>query len=297
MQPRAWLFALLTVLCWSTAATAFKFSLRVLSPAQTLLVANIVSLAVFSIALVAGKKTHLLRQTTRKQLMLSAFQGLLNPFGYYLILFQAYHLLPAQIAQPVNFIWPVMLMLLAAVFLRQPIRLQGIAAMAVSFTGVLVLSRLGRGMEGETKLAAGVLLALVSSIVWALFWIANLKDKRDDFVKLFLSAAFSLPLIAGFTLIAGELQNLAFKNVFWAAYVGVFEMGIAFIFWLLALQNARSTDRVSNLVYLTPFLSLLVIRFILGEELYASSIIGLCLIVSGIVFRQINFTRRQTKSA
>ena len=36
----------------------------------------------------------------------------------------------------------------------------------------------------------------------------------------------------------------------------MFEMGITFFFWLKALQLAKTTDKVSNLVYLAPFLSL-----------------------------------------
>jgi drug/metabolite transporter (DMT)-like permease len=44
-----------------------------------------------------------------KILFQSAITGALNPFGYYLILFKAYSLLPAQLAQPLNMIWPVTL--------------------------------------------------------------------------------------------------------------------------------------------------------------------------------------------
>jgi drug/metabolite transporter (DMT)-like permease len=50
---------------------------------------------------------------------------------------------------------------------------------------------------------------------------------------------------------------------------------------------SESTGRVSNLVYLTPFVSLLFIHTILGEKIYFTSVIGLCLIVGGILIQRI----------
>jgi len=44
--------------------------------------------------------------------------------------------------------------------------------------------------------------------------------------------------------------------------------------------------KVSQLVYLTPFLSLLVISLVLKEKIHISSIIGLILIILGIVIQQ-----------
>ena len=67
-----------------------------------------------------------------------------------------------------------------------------------------------------------------------------------------------------------------------AVYVGVFEMGITFFFWLKALQMAASTDKVSTLVYIAPFLSLVFVHFILHEPVYYTTPVGLVLIITGI---------------
>jgi drug/metabolite transporter (DMT)-like permease len=60
-------------------------------------------------------------------------------------------------------------------------------------------------------------------------------------------------------------------------------MGITFLFWLKALQTASSTDKVSNLVYLAPFLSLVFVHFILNEPIYLTTPAGLLLIILGII--------------
>lgn len=72
-----------------------------------------------------------------------------------------------------------------------------------------------------------------------------------------------------------------------ALYVGLFEMSITFFVWLIALKSAKSTAIVNNIIYLTPFISLLIINYILKETIKNSTIIGLFLIVSGIVLQLI----------
>ena len=69
-----------------------------------------------------------------------------------------------------------------------------------------------------------------------------------------------------------------------AAYVGFFEMGITFVIWMKALKSSKTTAQVSNLIYAAPFLSLVIIRLAVGEEILFSTMIGLILIVTGIVW-------------
>ena len=286
-QPKAYLLALFTVLFWSTVATAFKIALRDLNYIQVLLIANSVSLVVYSMILLFRSQRVSVPPLSGRSVALSALQGFLNPFAYYLIIFKVYSILPAQIAQPANFIWPVVLMLLSAYLLKQPVRLTGVIALIISFTGVLILSSQGNLLHYRIKEPAGIALALFSSVIWSLFWIINLKDKRDDVAKLFMSALFSMVFIFILALATGNLSGYHTKSMLAAIYIGLFEMGITFVLWLKALSLSESTGRVSNLVYLTPFVSLLFIHTILGEKIYYTSLIGLCLIVGGILIQQI----------
>ena len=90
----------------------------------------------------------------------SAALGFLNPFLYYVILFKAYSLLPAQEAQPLNWTWPIMLVLLSIAILKQPIRWASVLAIVVSFTGVLVISTRGDVLGFRFTNLPGALLAL-----------------------------------------------------------------------------------------------------------------------------------------
>jgi drug/metabolite transporter (DMT)-like permease len=286
-QAKAYIYAALTVFFWSTVATAFEIGLRDLNSIQLLLVANITALLVFFALLLLQRKFNLLREVTTREFGLSALQGLLNPFAYYLLIFKAYSLLPAQVAQPANFVWPVVLMLLSVPLLKQPLRLYNVAALLVSFAGVLILSSQGNLHGFHIVQPLGIGLALLSSVVWSLFWIVNLKDNRDNLVKLFLSSLFSAAYILILALASDNFRPVLSKPLFAPVYIGLFEMGITFAFWLKALQLSDSTGKVANFIYLTPFISLIFIHLILHEELYYTSFIGLCLIVGGILIGRI----------
>ncbi len=59
-------------------------------------------------------------------------------------------------------------------------------------------------------------------------------------------------------------------------------MGVTFVLWLRALNISKSTALIGNLVFLSPFLSLIFINLILHEQIMPSTIVGLVLIILGI---------------
>ncbi len=284
-QKRAYVLAGLTILFWSTSATAFKIGLTQTNNLILLFYSILVAVIVlFLIVLVQGKLNHL-KKYTRKDYFNSAIVGFLNPFLYYTVLFKAYTLLPAQIAQPLNFVWPITLVLLSIPILKQPITIKAFIAMLISFIGVFFISSQGNVLDFDFSSPLGIFLALGSSVVWALFWIFNMKDKRDEVVKLFLNFSFAFVFI----LIYAIIDNIPFAvnniAVFSSIYIGIFEMGVTFVLWLLALQAAGRAEKVGTLIYLTPFCSLLFIHFVLKEKIFLTTIIGLLLIVTGIIIQ------------
>ena len=103
------LFGIGAVLLWSTVATGFKLGLRELAPLELLWLGAVTSFVFFAAAsLVTGRWPAIRALSGRDWLRLGAL-GLLNPFLYYLILFEAYARLPAQIAQPLNYTWAITL--------------------------------------------------------------------------------------------------------------------------------------------------------------------------------------------
>ena len=285
-QNKAYLFALSAVLLWSTVATAFKIALKHVDFIQLLLFASGVATLVLLIIILFENKIRLLGQLTIYEWFMAALRGFLNPFLYYLILFKAYDMLPAQEAMTLNYSWPIVLILLSIPLLKQSISRQGILAILLSFIGVLVIATKGNLFDLQLSNLKWDLLALSTSIVWAFFWIINLKCKSDESIKLFLSSGFgfifTLPVVYFYT----DFNMPNIQGILAVSYVGIAEMGLTFFLWLNALKNAQRTDQVGQLIYLSPFLSLLFIGLILHEPIHFTTFIGLLLILAGIIWHK-----------
>jgi len=285
-QKQAYCYALAAILLWSTVASAFKITLRYLTFLQMLFWSSLVASIILGLTVVSQNKLSHIKTTSAMDWVRSALLGLLNPFLYYLILFKSYALLPAQEAQALNYTWPIMLILLSILILRQRIGFLSIFAILISFCGVLVISTQGDVLNLNFANPFGAALALSSSLLWAFFWTMNIKDRRDEAIKLFLSFSFGFLYTLTLTLCFSELSFPPIAGLIGAAYVGMFEMGITFLLWLKALSLSRTTAHVGNMVYLSPFLSLIIINFTIREAILPSTVAGLFMIVCGVIMQK-----------
>jgi drug/metabolite transporter (DMT)-like permease len=284
-QRKAFLFAITAVLFWSTVPTAFKLGLRYQDNYQMVTGAALVSTLILGLILLVQGKLKLLNDLRARDLGRSALLGLLNPAFYYLVLFKAYDLLPGQVAQPLNMTWPIVLVLISIPMLKQKIGWLSVLSMVVSFGGVIVLSLQGGTLFSDDSNFKGVLLALFTAFLWAFYWIFNMKSRLDEVLGLFL-----VFLCSSLYLLAGSIfrdPGLPVGREAWiaAAYIGIFEMGFTFVLWLRALQLSSTTARISNLVFIAPFVNLLFVHLFLGETIYISTIFGIILVVAGIVIQ------------
>ncbi|MBI9055381.1 MAG: EamA family transporter [Bacteroidales bacterium] len=285
-SKKAYLYAGLAILFWGTSASAFKIGLRYLDHYQLLFIASFTSTVFLFGIILFQKKNWKIKQIKRKELLRTTLLGFLNPFLYYVILFKAYDLLPAQVAQPLNFIWPITLVLLSIPILKQRLTTKGILALIISFVGVFLISSEGNITNMNFANPLGVVLALGSSVVWALFWLFNMKNKGDEIVQLFLNFLTAFILIGITTLLFSDVKITSTNGILSGIYIGLFEMGITFVVWLKALKLSERTDKISNLIYLTPFCSLVFISIFLHEKIFITTFFGLILIILGIFIQQ-----------
>lgn len=293
-ERSALFYGLAAVLLWSTVATAFKLTLQEFSPTQMLFVASLVSVAVLLLICTMQGTLPQLISTFLANPKYFILLGLINPLGYYLILFKAYDLLPASQAQPLNYSWAITLTLMAALFLGQKIRKQDWLACALGYLGVLIIATKGDVFALSFDSPLGVGLALLSTLLWASYWILNAKNKADPILVVLLGFLVSLPFSALLVWYEGlGWETISIKGWLAVTYVGLFEMGVTFVFWLTALKRTQNTAKVSNLIFLSPFISLILLSQIIGETIYPSTLIGLVCILLGLVVQQIKFKKRK----
>lgn len=287
-QKKAYILALIATLFWSTMSSAFKISLRYLSFDLLLFWSSVFGIIALTIILATSKNVKLKKQFTKQRILKSMLMGFFNPFLYYVVLLKAYSLLEAQVAGILNYTWPIVLVILSVPLLKQKIPFYSFLALFISFLGIIIIGSDGNPFKLQFNEPFGIFLALLSAVFWAIYWILNLKDKdRKSEEKIFLNLLIGFIYVFIYLLVTGTKIVLPpWQGVIGSVYIGLFELSITFIIWLNALKNSTNTAKVSNLVFLSPFIALFWINIFVGEEIHLSTISGLIFLIGGIFLQQ-----------
>lgn len=294
-QRLSYIHALTAVFLWSTVASVFKISLQTLSVPQLVFYAVLTSTIVLFIFVLIKKLSKEVIQHFKDNYKLILLLGVLNPFLEYILLFKAYDLLPVQEAQSINFTWALMLTYLSIPLLAQKLKANDLIAGIICYFGVLVIATKGDPLSLDFSNIYGVLLALLSTVVWSLYWIYNTKINVNPVVGLFSSFIIAVPLVFIYYMYMEDFLMPDIKGLLGAVYIGLFEMSITFMFWLSAMKLTESTSKIANLIFIAPFLSLIFIYFIVGEKILFATIIGLVLIVIGLLVQQSQAIKKKIK--
>lgn len=277
------LYGLGAVALWSTVATAFKVALGYMSPLELMWLASLVSWALIG-ALVM--RQGLAGQALRHGWRTAAWAGLMNPVAYYLVLFGAYDRLPGQEAMALNYTWALAMAFLAVPLLGQRLTRIDVLAGLIAYGGVWVIATRGAVFDVAFADPLGVAMALASTLVWALYWLLNARDHRPPLVAQWQNFSVGVPVLTALLLAGPGLQWHGWPGLGAGVYVGLFEMGIAFVLWQLAVHRVSRTAKVSNLIFLSPPVSLLLLFLVVGEPILPSTLIGLVLILGGLALQQ-----------
>lgn len=260
--------------------------MQYLTSFELVLYASLISTFILFVIVIFQKRVKTLFKYIKQNFKIVFILAILNPFLYYFVLFKAYDLLYAQEAQAINYTWALTLAFLSAIFLKQKLTINDIIAGILCYFGVLIIATKGDIFSLNFSNIQGVFLALFSTVLWSMYWILNTKLKVEPIIGLCSNFLVSLPIIVIFFVFTQELRLIPIEGILSASYVGLFEMGITFLFWLKAMQNAVSTSKIANLIFLSPFISLVFIHFLLGEKIYFSTVIGLLIIIFGLLLQQ-----------
>lgn len=280
---QAILYGLGAVALWSTVATAFKVALNWMSPLELMWLAALVSWLLMGILVVYQGNARIALNSGWKT---AAWAGLMNPVAYYLVLFAAYDRLPGQEAMALNYTWALAMAFLAVPLLGHRLTVKDVTAGLVAYAGVWVIATRGNVFDVHFADPLGVAFALASTLLWALYWLLNARDKRQPLVGQWQNFTVGLPVLTLLLLWGPGFQWHGGSALMAGIYVGLFEMGIAFILWQLAVHKVSRTAKVSNLIFLSPPVSLLLLFVVVGESIYPSTLVGLVLILAGLGWQQ-----------
>jgi len=179
--------------------------------------------------------------------------GVYGLFGFHFLLFMALRLAPPVEANLVNYLWPLLMGVLApAILPGVTVGARPVAGACAGFAGAALLVT-GGGFRFDAAHAAGYALALGSALVWATY---SLPTKS---VTAFPTGAIGLA---------------------WLAALGLGPMGAAFFLWDHALKHG-DPRRIGALAHLTPLLSTLALVAVGAGALTPATLAAVALIVGG----------------
>ena len=204
--------------------------------------------------------------------------GVAGLFGYHFLLFVALRTAPPLEANLVNYLWPLLIVVLAPVLLRGiALRPVHVLAAVAGFAGAALAIVGGREVSGG--LAWGYLAAAGAALIWASY---SLLTKR---VAHFPTAAIGLfGLVSGLLALACHALlepavALSTRDMLLIGIIGLGPLGAAFFLWDAALKRSDAR-RIGLLSYLTPLASTLLLAGTTGRPL-TSSIAAAALLIVG----------------
>ncbi len=274
------LYISICILSWSLIPVASKEVLKGMNNFAMLFFSNFISAIVMLIYLIATFRVKKLTQYTLRDYLTMSFLGFLGSFAYYVLLYKAFSLSLAQEVFIINYTWPILILIFSVPILKEKLDFVKAASILISFIGVLVIVTRGHVLHVKFTSVEGDLLALFGAVCFALFSTLGKKVNYDQIVAVFVyfasATVFSLTTSGLF-----KIANITPSVLFWLFINGLFINGISYIFWFKALKSAQ-TALISNLVYLTPAVSLIFISLIIKEKIHTYSLVGLIFILLGI---------------
>jgi len=277
----SYLYVSLTVLFWGSIAAVAKILLRNLDSFQLLLFISLFATISLFFIVVFLRKLDVIKKYNIKDYCQFALLGFIGVFLYHVLLFTGLTFAPAQEAFIINYTWPIWTVVFAVIFMKEKINVKKILAIILCFLGVYIVISKGEFLSLTNASIKGDLFALAGAISYGFFSVVGWKKNYEVFTSMMFYFGFSFVYSLIITISFSTIPTISFYEIIGLIWMGVFATGISFGFWFLALKHGDIIE-MSSIVFITPFISLIYIHFLLGEEILLFSVIGLFIIIFGV---------------
>ena len=203
------MFALTSVMLWSTLAPAVSYCMREMSMLMMLSISLAITTVIYLIAaLKSGAVKKKAAYTPKRMLGLGAL-GLLGIFGYMCLYNTGIGILGAQDACVINYLWPMLTTIFAVIILKEKLRVSHMVVLVMAFAGTGIISLKNGGFQGGNF--TGVVITVAGAVCYALFNVLNKRYAENGLLDMIvyyavstIAAAAVCGLTGGFTTVRGS---------------------------------------------------------------------------------------------
>lgn len=291
-MKKEYLFASITIFFWGSSAAVNALLLQSLSTMTVLFYTSVVAVVFLAAYNLVTGRMALLRKISLRDLIIMCGIGFLGTFMYNGLLYYGMTLMKAQQAFIINYLWPIMVVVFSCFILKQKMTPRKGISLLLSFFGVAIVATEGDLLSLGNIDLLGTGTCILAAVSYGLYSVLTIRVTHDKFVTMMIYYGVSA-IVSTVILAAGGgfpvLEAGQWPGILWD---GVLVYGVAFTTWALAL-DLGDTAKMSNLIYLTPFVSLIWIYFLIGEPIEWSSYAGLGLIILGVILQIVNFGKKR----
>ena len=280
-MKKSYIYAGVSILLWSSTATVTKLLLGSFNSIQILLVSSFFAFIFLLIINMIKGNLKQLKDYKIKDYIQIFFIGLLGTFLYNLFLYLGINKMQASQAFIINYLWPIMIVLFACIILKEKMTIKKIVAIVLSFIGVIIVTSNGNLLSIDKDSLIGALFCVLAAISYGLFSVLNKQKNYNKYLSMMLFYFVSFIVSLVYILFTKEWYIPQVNQLAGLIWIGIFTSAIAFTSWALSLEKG-DTAKISNLAYITPFLSLIWTTLVLKENISIFAILGLIVIVLGI---------------
>ncbi len=289
---KAYIFAFITIFLWGSTAAISSLMLETLSTLGLVLYGSLTATCFLFVVNLFRKKLPELKKISLKELLVMFIASVLGIFLYNALLFFGMTRLLAQQAFIINYLWPIFIVIFSCVFAMDCLTAIKAISMILSFIGVAIVATGGDFSDLGKIDMVGVIACLLAAMFYGLFSVMTIKIQCDKFLAMMIYYFFSSVISALALLATGGIALPESSHLPGILWIGVMTYGLAFSLWSIAIATGN-TARLSNLAYLTPFVSLIWIYVLIGEPITLASIIGLLIIISGVILQMFDKTKKE----
>ena len=214
--------------------------------------------------------------------------GIYGLFGYHFFYFLALKSAPALEANLINYLWPLLIVLLSSFLPNEKLRWFHIAGALLGFLGALVLLGFGKEIAFSSQYTHGYMYALLCAFIWSSYSVLSRYFGAVPTLSVggFCGASALLSLCAH--VVFEQTYTPTLEECIAAIGLGLGPVGVAFFVWDYGMKQG-DIKLIGSLSYATPLLSTLML-VLFGRSAPNSAIwIACALIVLGSILSSLSF--------
>ncbi len=283
-------YVLICVALWALIPVVSKMGQTTLDNHQFLFWSSLVSFIVLSLTATFSGTLGEIKQYCLRDWGYLLFLGLLGTYIYYLFLYLGYSQAVGMEVLVVQYTWPILIVILSIIILKERLNTRKGAAILLGFIGVVIVLTKGEFQNIHVSNLSVIVLVGAGALCFALFSVLSKKVNKEPVgvTAIYFFSACAASFLS--MLYYSEFSFPSSTEIVPVLLNGILVNGFSYVFWLIALKSTEASY-LAPFTFITPVLSAIYLILFFDEPMVPAYGIGLICVISGGLVNSIPFKK------